>query len=217
MKVRVRPRILNAQRKLRESRDRCQDAGNRRGRSYAFTSLTPIKPGGAAAVDLELRRYESGPSPFRNLPEVHAARLVVIDQLKTGWFGVPEPRPQLRSQYVLFTADVIAPYDGYAMPDQFLKRMYVSLRAEVHAVWGQCYGFATARDPLQFAAWLKKSQLDTSLYFVGYPDTTPDEVSEALRVRDELIEFVRTHQYLHHWARIRHEYLTHGAAWFPSS
>jgi hypothetical protein len=215
MKVRVRPRILDARKQLRASRDRCQDAGNRRGRFYAFTSLTPIKPGSAAAVDLELRRYETGPSPFRNLPEVHAARLVVIDQLKTGWFGAPDPRPQLRSQYVLFTADIIAPYDGYALPDQFLERMYVSLRAEVHTIWGQCYGFATARTPMQFASWLKRSQLDTSLYFVGYPDATPEELSEALQVRDELIEFVRTHQYLNRWDTIWRAYLTRGAAWFP--
>jgi hypothetical protein len=215
MSVRMRPHILRAQRKLRESRDRCQDAGNRRGRSYAFTALTPIKPGFAPAVELALQGYESGTSPFENLPELHCARLVVIDQLKTGWFGVPEPRPQLRSQYLLFTADIIQPYDSYVLPDRFLERMYVSLRAEVDALWGHCYGFATARDPLEFAAWLKKSQLDTSLYFVGNPDATPSEIAKALQVRNELIQFVRAHQYAHQWSTIRNAYLTAAAKWFP--
>jgi hypothetical protein len=213
--IKVTPRILRAQRKLRESRDRCQDAGNLRGRSYAFTSLTPIKPGGASTLELTLQGYENGPTPFRFLPEVHCARLVVIDQLKTGWFGVPEPRPQLCSRYLLFTADITAPYDAYALPDRFLERMYVSLRDEVHDVWGHCYGFATARDPAQFAAWLKKSQLDTSLYFVGYPDATPQEVGEALEVRDELIEFARTHQDAHDWDTVRTDYQQLGRRWFP--
>jgi len=217
MRVRVRPRILRAQKKLRESRERCEDTGNRRGRFYAFTSLTPIKPGGSAAVDLALKRFENGPSPFQNLPEVHCARLVVIDQLKTGWFGAPEPRPQLRSRYVLFTADVIAPYHGYAMPDHFLEHMYVSLRSEVEDVWGQCYGFATARDPVQFAAWLKKSQLDTSLYFVGYRGATPGEIRKALEDREKLIEFARNHQDPGDWRTIRSDYLAEADEWFRSS
>jgi hypothetical protein len=213
--IKVKPRIQRAQRKLRESRDRCRDAGNQRGRSYAFTSLTPIKPGGASALELTLQRYENERSPFRYLSEVHCVRLVVIEQLKTGWFGVPEPRPQLSSRYLLFAADITAPYDAYALPDRFLERMYVSLRDEVHAVWGHCYGFATARDPAQFADWLKKSQLDTSLYFVGYPDATPEEVGRALEVRDELIEFARTHQDVRDWDTVRNDYQRLGREWFP--
>src|SRR5689334_4380681 len=216
MNLRVRPRVQHAQRKLREVRDRCEDSGNRRGASYAFTSLTPIKPGGASAVELKLREYERGSSPFRNLPELHCVRLVVIDQFKTSWFGVPEPRPQLRSRYLLFTADVYAPYDTYPMPDRFLERMHATMRAEVQDLWGKCYGFPETRDPSKFAHWLKQSQLDTSLYFVGYPDAQPREICDALKVREELIDFVRTHQYTGAWPRIRHEYLRRGAAWFPS-
>jgi hypothetical protein len=217
MPVQVRRRLELAQRRLREVRDRREDSGNRRGRSYAFTSLTPIRPGGAPAVQLALQSYEKGPSPFRGLPEVHCARLVVIEQLKTGWFGVPEPRPQLNSQYVLFTADVIAPYDAYTLPDRFLQRLYIALRPAVDAVWGRCYGFPTAGGAAEFAEWLVKSQLDTSLYFVGYPEATPQEVRDALRVRDELIEFVRTHQHVNDWDRTRTEYLTRGYRWFRSS
>ena len=216
MHISVRPRIQRAQRKLREARDRSEDSGNRRGRSYAFTSLTPIEPGAASAVELALQSYERGSSPFRNLPELHCVRLVVIDQLKTGWFGVPEPRPRLRSQYLLFTADVISPYDSYAMPDQFLERMYVTMRQEVHDLWGHCYGFRHATNPHTFAEWLRKSQLETSLYFVGYPDAMPQEVRDGLRVRSELIEFVRTHQYVDDWERIRDEYRAEGSKWFPS-
>ena len=215
MNLRVRPRVQHAQRKLREVRDRCEDSGNRRGASYAFTSLTPIKRGQASAVELKLREYERGRSPFRNLPELHCARLVVLDQFKTNWFGVPEPRPQLRSRYLLFTADVYAPYDAYPMPDRFLERMHATMRAEVQDLWGECYGFPETRDPSKFAHWLKRSQLDTSLYFVGYPDAQPREIRKALDAREQLIEFVRTHQDRPDWDTIRTQYLQMGAEWFP--
>jgi hypothetical protein len=84
-------------------------------------------------------------------------------------------------------------------------------------VWGRCYGFSSARDPLQFAAWLKKAQLDTSLYFVGYPEATPSEVRKALKAREGLIRFARTHQYLDNWQKIRKEYVDAALEWFDST
>ncbi len=217
MNLRLRPRVQSAQRRLRDARDRYEDSGNRRDASYAFTSLTPIKSGGASGVELRLREYERKSSPFRNLPELHCARLVVVDQLKTGWPGVPEPTPRLRSRYLLFTADIYAPYDAYVMPDRFLERMHVTMRDEVEALWGKCYGFPDTKDPTKFARWLKRSQLDTSLYFVGYPDAEPREIRKALEVREGLIEFVRTHQDVADWATLQQEYVKCGKAWFPSS
>jgi len=218
MKVKVRPGILKAQHALRERRDRCEDSGNRRGRSYAFTSLTPILPAKGLAVDRALIDFENNGSPFARMPEVHCARLVVIDQLKTRWPGVPRPTPRLNSQYLLFTADLTAPYAGYTMPDDFLAHMFMTMGSKtVASVWGRCRGYPEHADAFKFTHWLKRSQLDTSLYFAGYPDVTPSEVAHALAVRDELIAFVQGNQRPASWAAAREAYVAKAEKWFASS
>jgi hypothetical protein len=217
--IAIGPKVADAQRAMRGLRDRRRDQGNRRARSYAFTSLTPIRPGEAAAVARELRRFDAD-EPFRRVPEIHCARLLVVDQLKTDWEGVPRPVPRLKSEYLLFTADVTAPaYDGYVMPGAFLAGMYVRMRSEIDAVWGRCLGFRPGGSPEAFSRYLQRSQLDTSLYYVGYPGVTPREVGDAVRVRRELIEFVRGVPADPVWSHVRDDYLQRAERrrWFPSN
>jgi hypothetical protein len=209
--------VAGAQRALRELRDRRRDAGNRLGRSYAFTSLTPIRPGEGPAVARALRTFDRT-RPFERVPEVHCARLLVIDQLKTDWAGVPRPVPRLRSEYLLFTADVTDPgYDGYLLPDTFLAGLYVRMRQEIEDVWSHCLGFPRGGGAEAFSRYLKRSQLDTSLYYVGYPGVTPREVADAVRVRQELIRFVSDIGDDPDWRQVRRDYLRRAARWFRPS
>ena len=57
-----------------------------------------------------MRSYGPGPaSPLAKVPDVQFARWVIIDQLRTDWAGAPKPPPRLKSDYLLFSADVTAP------------------------------------------------------------------------------------------------------------
>jgi len=202
--------------------------GSRSGRSYAITLLTPVRPGGEAGLAAHLRGLDAGQgSPLADLPYVHFARWVMIDQLKTDWPGAPSPPPRLRSQYLLFTASVTAPAKKNAkpaekryaerLPESFLHELCARIPAAADAIWGHCLGYPGASDADACVRYLADSQLETSLFYVGYGGVTVDEVRQALAARDRLIAFAREHQGEPDAAALQQAYLKESPAWSPSS
>jgi len=200
--------------------------GSRVGRSYAVTLLTPVRPGAAGDLAAHVRGLGVGEhSPLAKLPYVHFGRWVVIDQLKTDWAGAPSPPPRLKSEYLLFTASLTAPDEpgaapgtSYAdrLPESFLHELRARIGADADAIWGHCAGYPGAADPERFVAYLAASRLDTSLFHVGYPGVTVDEVRHALAARDALVAFARDHQGEQDAARLQQAYLEESPTWFPS-
>jgi hypothetical protein len=193
--------------------------GSRSGRSYAVTMLTPILPGRGEDLARHLQRLEIGPnSPLARLPSVHFGRWVVIDQLQTDWPGAPDPRPTLKSQYLLFTASVTSPEGGrHRFPQSFLEELHREIAGDADAIWSYCVGYPGSRDRDAFVAYLAKSQLETALFHVGYPDVTAERVRHALAVRDSLVAFARDHQGMRDAAQLQHAYLRESQTWFRSS
>jgi hypothetical protein len=213
-------RALTARRRGRRGGSRC-------GRSYAVTLLTPIRPAAEADIAAYIKGLGIGDkSPLAKLPYVHFARWVVIDQLKTDWPGAPSPAPRLQSQYLLFTASVTGPAEKdvnpregrYAerLPESFLYELHARMSTDAHAIWGHCLGYPGISDADAFVRYLARSQLETSLFHVGYPDVTVDEVRQALAARDKLVAFVRDHQSERDVARLQQAYLQESSTWFPS-
>lgn len=200
--------------------------GSRSGRSYALTLLTPIRPGAEADLAAHIRGLGVGEkSPLAKLPYVHFARWVVIDQLKTDWPGAPSPPPLLKSQYLLFTASVTAPTEenvkpsekrySERLPESFLHELRARIPDEVDAIWGHCLGYPGISDAGAFVRYLARSQLETSRFYVGYPDVTVNEVRHALAARGKLVAFVRDHQGEHDAERLQQAYLQESPKWFP--
>ncbi len=200
--------------------------GSRSGRSYAVALTTPIRPGAEADLTAHIEGLGIGEkSPLARLPYVHFARWVVIDQLKTDWPGAPDPPPRLKSQYLLFTASLTAPAeenvpaaDRYAerLPESFLHEIRSRIPAEADAIWGHCLNYPGTSDAEAFVGYLARSQMETSLFYVGYPDVTVDEVRQALAARDKLVAFARDHQGERDAARLQQACLEESATWFPS-
>lgn len=199
--------------------------GSRSGRSYAITLLTPIRPGAEADLAAHIGGLGIGEkSPLAKLPYVHFARWVVIDQLKMDWPGAPSPPPRLKSQYLLFTANVTAPVEENAkppekryadrLPESFLYELRARIPADVEAIWGHCVGYPRGSDADAVVRYLAGSQLETSLFHVGYPDVTVDEVRQALAARDKLVAFARDHQG-EPAAELQQAYLQESPTWFP--
>lgn len=201
--------------------------GSRSGRSYALTLLTPVRQGETEALRAYLGGLGVGDrSPLSRLPYVHFARWVVIDQLKTDWPGAPVPPPRLKSAYLLFTASVTGPADakqkggaGYVerLPEALLHEIRTRMPAEADAIWRHCLGYPGLSDAEAFVRYLARSQLETSLFHVGYEDVTVDEVRQALAARDALVGFARDHQHEHDAERLQQAYLEESPTWFPSS
>lgn len=201
--------------------------GSRSGRSFALTLLTPVLPGKTETLAAYLHELGVGDkSPLSRLPYVHFARWVVVDQLKTDWPGAPVPRPSLKSAYLLFTANVTGPAEeqpsGGAedyvkrLPESLLHEIRARMPAEANAIWSHCYGFPGLADADAFVSYLARSQLDTSLFHVGYADVTVDDVRQALAARDSLVSFARDHQHEQDAERLQHAYLEESPTWFPS-
>ena len=173
------------------------DDPNRRGNSYAVTLMTPIERDRVDDLRQVLAEFERGPnSPLARVPNVHFARWVVIDQLKTDWEGAPDPPPRLQSAYLLFTADVTAPAGAAGeLPRSFYRDP------------------GRADDPA-FVDYLASSQLGTSLYFAAFPDVTVDEIRHALTVHDGLVTFVQAYQGVRRPDVLQREYLRASNTWF---
>jgi|tagenome__1003787_1003787.scaffolds.fasta_scaffold20981262_4 hypothetical protein len=193
-------------------------AGNRNGRSYAITLLTPIRRGEARRLARYLRSLPDDASPLAALPYVHFGRWVVIEDLKRDSAGAPRRRPHLRTEYLLFTADVTAPAHGaYRLPDAFLRDLFLRIPDVVERIWRHCEGYPFAGREQDRIDYLARSLVDTALYYVGYPDATVDDVRHALTVRHRLIDFVRRHQAVRDPAALRLAYLAESEAWFRLS
>lgn len=201
--------------------------GSSSGRSYAVTLVTPIRAGAEADLAAHIRGLGVGEkSPLAKLPYVHFARWVVIDQLKTDWAGAPDPPPRLKSQYLLFTASLTAPAEKnvrpaasrYAnrLPESFLREVHSVIPADADAIWRHCLHYPGISDADAFVRYLACSELETSLFHVGYPDVTVDEVRQALAARDKLIAFAREHQGEQDAAQLQHAYLEEAPTWLPS-
>jgi hypothetical protein len=171
-----------------------QQDPNRRGSSYAITVITPIKKGRTDALRNVLQGYgRASQSPLSKLPDVQFARWVIIDQLRTDPRWAPKPRPTLKSQYLLFSADLTVPgYRTGGLPDAFFRDL-AGLPA-ARKVWAHCLQYpGTSVDA--FVAYMRKSQIAIGLYYAAYPDATGADVRHALGVRTRLTTFAREHQH----------------------
>ncbi len=192
---------------------------SRGGRSYAFTSLTPILEGCEAGLAAHLEDLPMGSeSPLAHMPYVHLARWLILDHLKMDWPGAPTRPTRLRSDYLLFTAMITGPATGrYTkdLPGSFLRELLERIPEEVDAVWRNCVGYPGIASADEFVAYLTKSQLDTVLFYVGYPDVTVEQVKRALAARDRLVGFARRSEDQTDPARLQRAYLEESATWWP--
>jgi hypothetical protein len=190
--------------------------------------MTPVRAGAERELSAYLNALGVGDeSPLAQLPYVHFGRWVLIDQLKTDWPGAPVPLPRLnKSQYLLFTASVTAPAEDHLtptegryaerLPESFLYELCTRIPADAHAIWRHCLGYPGISDPDAFVRYLARSQLETSLFHVGYADVTVDEVRQALAARDALVAFARDHQNEQDAKKLQQAYLEESPTWFAS-
>ena len=188
---------------------------NRRGCSYAVTVITPISPGRTGELRELVRSYGPGPaSPLAKVPDVQFARWVIIDQLRTDWAGAPKPPPRLKSDYLLFSADVTAPaYRAGSLPDSFFRDLATHTPADVDKVWGHCRRYPGSGDVERFAAYMKQSQITIGLYYAAFPDATVDDINHALHVRAQLGELALTNQHVKSARDLRRAYVKRAASW----
>ena len=89
----------------------------------------------------------------------------------------------LQSKYLVFYCN----YHGEL--DRYLRGMWQAISRELGTLWKYCYGFDKVTGPGEFAAYMKKCQLDISLKFVGSNGDPLMEQLKSLYIKQELTEF----------------------------
>jgi Dyp-type peroxidase family len=148
-----------------------------------------------------LRRLQPETSPFRTLPDLHFARLLVVQRLVQQQRPVllrrgarlldlvthgtrreqrPDPIPH---PYLLSTFTVDRP----AGPDEaWFDGLAEHLGAQADAIWGGCTGYPGHRDRAAFRQFFRTCSLPAGYAFVRAADCTVGDAIGALRLRQEL-------------------------------
>ncbi|HTT28632.1 MAG TPA: hypothetical protein VMA77_23445 [Solirubrobacteraceae bacterium] len=153
---------------------------NTEGQMYALTVLAPIAPGEVDALEQTLANLPHDPSPLSGLGLAHFARWVIIPD-----FGKDPSRPQAEhfGPYLLFSAT----FDGDLEP--FLEQLCVTVADDAEPIWSRCIGVPIPARGAPLKAYLRRNQVQTGLFFAAYPQATVEEVTVALALRKQTIDF----------------------------
>jgi hypothetical protein len=152
-------------------------------------AMTPIVPDEEKA----LRKYldglrDRGPSPLAKLPRTHMGRFVIIEDFYNDPTWKQRKPEHLAMPYLVFTSN----FDGDL--DSYLDELSEKLAPEAKQIWGRCVGCPKNPKGTALKKYLKHNQIDTGLFFTAYGKTPVPKVKAALRQRDRLIVFARSHQ-----------------------
>lgn len=158
-------------------------------------------------------------SPFARNRMTHLCRMFVLedviyngrnpkDAIATSLAGEdpinPQPVDRLNCAYLVFCADIDAVMDeGEVLPetldasqqarvrDSYLRKLWTTMEPELRLIYGNCTGFDQVNSGADFAAYMAKCQLETTMpfndYWISPPDlknlpTTPMAVAAAVPV-----------------------------------
>ena len=163
------------------------DARNTSGQAYGLTVLTPIRDGHETQLARYLDLLQGGEeSPLARVPGTHFARWVVIGDVV--YEGPRQRRDRLALGRLLFTSN----FDGPVAP--YLEVLRTGLGEAADAVWDHCVGYPGREDPAAFAAYMRRHQIESALFFAAYGDRTVEQVRRSLALRRDVIDFALSTQ-----------------------
>jgi len=168
---------------------------NRFGQAYGLTTISPIINGRTDGVHhaQELRAILASlprgqRSPFALVDGTHTARWFVVDDLVSE--AIPGREDHLNSKYLVFIADFDGPLE------QYVSSLVAAIPDVIDSVWSHCVGYPGSRKPLAVLDYIRDCQVDTTLYFGGYPGATVEAALRALFVQRSMIEFIEESRHL---------------------
>lgn len=197
---------------------------NTSGNAYALTVLAPIQNGCMGEIsyaEIIRNRLQDMPlhedSPLAKVPNTYLARLFILDDVfyesntaNDALFNFGDlfsffsdrfrraalPRKDnLQSKYLVFTSDFYGNLDNYL---EGLWKNWVVLEKntarDVCYLWEYCVGFDQVTDSESFIRYIKKCQLNATLYFNGSTDDPLQEQLKSLYLKQEFARFAVEHQ-----------------------
>lgn len=196
---------------------------NTSGNAYGLSTLCPIRNGIVAGMEVShadaVREKLQGwnhlfNSPMALVPQTYLCRFYVLDDVviqsipggsaldtladflpvefdKIRRNAMPV-RDHLQSAYLVFTSNFYCGPTG--SPDRYLAGMWNAITHEVRDIWQHCYGFDLVKDAKTFVDYIRKCQVETSLFFVGSNDKPLEEQLKALYLKQEFARFAAENQ-----------------------
>lgn len=190
---------------------------NESGNAYGLTILSPIKNGNMGEIefsdDTRRRIIKLGlneQSPMAKVPNTYLARLFVLNDVylesnpacdfcctindvlslfndKFRVKSLPK-KDHLKSKYLVFSSN----FHGQLEP--YLTGMWNAIADDIDNIWRHCVAFDQVSDAPSFVSYMKKCQLETTLFFNGSTDDSLDEQLKALYLKQEFSRFAVEHQ-----------------------
>ncbi len=162
--------------------------GNRFGNAYGLTVLIPIKHGaeGDRAYDKIIRDQLqiwplSKQSPLASVPNTYLARLFLLNDV--FYEGAPAKEEHLKSKYLVFSSNFFGDLDTY------LAGMWDALDVLLKDFLQNCVAFDAVDSSADFVEYIKRCQIDNSLFFNGSNDKPLPEQLKALYVKQAFVHF----------------------------
>lgn len=162
--------------------------GNRFGNAYGLTVLIPIKHGTKdnRAYDKIIRdQLQKWPldkqSPLASVPNTYLARLFLLNDV--FYEGAPAMEEHLKSKYLVFSSNFFGELDTY------LAGMWSALENLLKDFLQHCVAFDAVESSTDFVRYIKRCQIDNSLFFNGSNDKPLPEQLKALYVKQAFIHF----------------------------
>lgn len=197
---------------------------NKSGNAYALTVLSPIRNGNLGETAYaEIIRHRLNclaadeASPLARVPNTYLARLFILDDVmfesntaNDAIFNFKDIlsfvsdsfrrkalpyKENLQSRYLVFSSNFHGDLDTY-LNDLWAKWESVDdgERHGIRYIWEHCVAFDQVTDARSFAAYIKKCQLNASLFFNGSTDDPLQEQLKALYLKQEFTNFAVDHQ-----------------------
>ncbi len=159
---------------------------NRVGGAYGLTTFASILPGHVDEVEAYIESMPVGAdSPLARLDQLHLSRIQIFRELVHQ--GGAHDIDVLDAPQLVFTSSFDGELDPYL--DAICDRV-----PEADKWWGFCVGYPGRSDKAAFRAWIRAHKIDAQLFASAYPNSTVQQVREALALREQVVEFAAESQ-----------------------
>lgn len=162
--------------------------GNRFGNAYGLTVLIPIKQGteNNRSYDKIIRdQLQKWPvdkkSPLASVPNTYLARLFLLNDV--FYEGAPAKEEHLKNKYLVFSSNFHGDLDTY------LDGMWGVLGDFLKDFLRHCVAFDAVNSSADFVRYIKRCQINNSLFFNGSNDKPLAEQLKALYVKQAFVHF----------------------------
>lgn len=139
------------------------------GRISALTAISKIKDGHADQLRTTLERFsDAGGGKISELGTIHMVRWVIFDNDTRLMFATN------------FDGDV----------EDYMRDFALKAPQGIDAIWGHCEGYPGAENYERLRDYILGCAIDTTGYYVGYPDATVQDILKALTVKKKVEAFI---------------------------